>query len=222
VRTIQITSAGAGDGKTTTVAGLAVTLAQAGNRVVVVDGDLRRPRVHELFGIDPTVGLTSALTGETPVDDVLHFVQDQPGLALVPCGTVPSNPSELLTLKRLRELLPTLADGCDFLLIDTPPVLPVADARVVAGAVDATLLVVAAEQSKVKEVQLATDLLHQVAAPLVGVVLNQVPGKRRQGRYGYGYGGYGSYAADGPAPRGLRLRRGARHRAPAEVLASTD
>jgi capsular exopolysaccharide synthesis family protein len=210
VRSIQVTSAGAADGKTTTVAGLAVTLAQAGHRVVVVDGDLRRPRVHELFGIDPAVGLTNALTGEATIGEAVHRVADQPGLSLVPCGTVPPNPSELLALKRFRDLITPLVDGADFVLIDTPPVLPVADARVVAGVVDATLLVVAAERSKVKEVQLATDLLHQVDAPLVGVVLNQVPARRRHKGYDYGYGGY---VADDAAPRRRRrrgLRRGPR------------
>jgi polysaccharide biosynthesis transport protein len=204
MRSIQVTSAGATEGKTTTVAGLAVTLAQAGNRVVVVDGDLRRPRIHELFGIDPAVGLTNALADEATMGEALRCVDDQPRLALVPCGTVSPNPSELLALSRFRDLITTLTDDFDFVLIDTPPVLPVADARVVAGTVDATLMVVAAERSKVKEVQLATDLLHQVDAPLVGVVLNQVPVTRRHAGYGYGYGGY---AADRAAPKLRRWRR---------------
>jgi capsular exopolysaccharide synthesis family protein len=187
---IQVTSAGATEGKTTTVAGLAVTLAQAGNRVVVVDGDLRRPRLHELFDIDPALGLTNTLADEATMGEALHCVDDQPRLALMPCGPESPNPSELLALERFRALITTLRGDFDFVVIDTPPVLPVADARIVAGAVDATLLVVAAERSKVKEVQLATDLLRQVEAPLVGVVLNQVPATRRHTGYGYGYGGY--------------------------------
>jgi capsular exopolysaccharide synthesis family protein len=204
LQSIQVTSAVATEGKTTSVAGLAVTLAQAGNRVVVVDGDLRRPRIHALFGVDPTVGLTTVLTDEASVDEALHCVEDQPGLTLMPCGTVPPNPSDLLALNRFPDLIAALEDDYDFVVIDTPPVLPVADARVIAGAVDATLLVVAAERSKVKEVQLATDLLHQVDAPLVGVVLNQVPVTRRHAGYGYGYGGY---AADRAAPKLRRWRR---------------
>jgi capsular exopolysaccharide synthesis family protein len=208
VRSIQVTSAGATEGKTTTVAGLAVTLAQAGNRVVVVDGDLRRPRIHELFDIDPSVGLTSVLTDEATLDDALHPVDDQPGVALMPYGTVPPNPSDLLATTRFRDLISALGDGCDFVVVDTPPLLPVADARVVAGAVDATLLVVAAERSKVKDVQLATDLLHQVDAPLVGVVLNQVPASRRHRRYGYGYGGY---VPDQTGSRRARRRRAPSH-----------
>ena len=205
LRSIQITSAGATEGKTTTVAGLAITLAQAGNRVVMVDGDLRRPRIHALFGVDPTVGLTNVLTDEASVEEALHCVEDQPGLTLVPCGTVPPNPSDLLALNRFPDLIAALEDDCDFVVIDTPPVLPVADARVIAGAVDATLLVVAAERSKVKEVQLATDLLHQVDAPVVAVVLNKVPITRRHRGYGYGYGGY---LSDGAEPEHLRRRRG--------------
>jgi capsular exopolysaccharide synthesis family protein len=200
MRSIQITSAGATDGKTTTVAGLAVTLAQAGHRVVVVDGDLRRPRIHELFDIDPAVGLTDALIGDATLDQTLHPVPDQPLLALVPCGTASPHPSELLAAPRFGELITSLEDEHDFVIVDTPPVLPIADARVVASAVDATLLVVAAERSKVKEVQLATDLLRQVDAHLVGVVLNQVPTTRGRNHYGYSYGSYG-------ATSGLRLRR---------------
>lgn len=206
VRSIQVTSAGGADGKTTTVAGLAVTLAQAGKRVVVVDCDLRHPRIHDLFGVDSEVGLTSVLTGEAAVGEAVHWVEGPPGLALVPCGSVPPNPSELLAAERLRDVIAPLEEWCDFVLIDTPPVLPVADARVVAGAVDATLLVVAAERSKVKEVQLATDLLGQVDAPLVGVVLNQVPVKRRHAGYGYGYGDY----VPKKAPTGRRRLRRAR------------
>lgn len=206
LRSIQVTSAGGADGKTTAVAGLAVTLAQAGKRVVVVDCDLRRPRVHDLFGVDPEVGLTSVLTGEATVGEAVHWVEDPQGMALVPCGSVPPNPSELLAAERLRDVIAPLEEWCDFVLIDTPPVLPVADARVVAGAVDATLLVVAAERSKVKEVQLATDLLLQVDAPVVGVVLNQVPVRRRYTGYGYGYGGY---VPKKPA-HGKRRRRRAR------------
>lgn len=207
VRSIQVTSAGATEGKTTTVAGLAVTLAQAGNRVVVVDGDLRRPRIHQLFDIDPSVGLTGVLTDEATVDEVLHPVADQPRLALVPYGSVPPNPSDLLATTRFRDLISTLEDECDFVVVDTPPLLPVADARVVAGAVDATLLVVAAERSKVKDVQLATDLLRQVDAPLVGVVLNQVPTSRRHRRYDY----YGGYVPDRASSRRPRRRGSPNH-----------
>jgi capsular exopolysaccharide synthesis family protein len=121
----------------------------------------------------------------------------------VPCGTASPHPSELLATPRLGELITSLEDEHDFVIVDTPPVLPIADARVVAGAVDATLLVVAAERSKVKDVHLATDLLRQVDAHLVGVVLNQVPTTRGRNHYGYSYGSYGSYGATS----GLRLRR---------------
>jgi len=213
LRSIQVTSAGTTDGKTTTVGGLAVTLAQAGHRVVVVDGDLRRPRIHELFDIDPAVGLTDVLTEDATLEEALRSVPDQPQLALVPCGTTSPHPSELLATPRFRELIASLEDGYDFVIVDTPPVLPIADARVVAGTVDATLLVVAAERSKVKEVQLATDLLRQVDAPLVGVVFNQVPTTRGRKQYGYGYG----YDTDTPSGRrrrhplaALRRRSGGR------------
>jgi capsular exopolysaccharide synthesis family protein len=210
MRSIQVTSAGATDGKTTTVAGLAITLAQAGLRVVVVDADLRRPRIHDVFDVDPAVGVTDVLTGQATLDEALHCVPDQPLLAVVPCGTTSPQPSEMLAMPRFQDLIAALANRHDFVIVDTPPVLPVADARVVAGAVDATLLVVTAERSKVKDVQLATDLLRQVDAPLVGVVFNLVPTTRRRNHYGYGYGSYGTSTTSGlrlPRPLDAMRRR---------------
>jgi non-specific protein-tyrosine kinase len=210
MRSIQVTSASATEGKTTTVAGLAVTLAQAGKRVVVVDGDLRRPRLHELFDIEPALGLTNTLADEASMDEALHCIDEQPRLALMPCGPQSPNPSELLALERFRALITTLQGDFDVVVIDTPPLLPVADARIVAGVVDATLLVVAAERSKVKDVRLATGLLRQVDAPFVGIVLNQVPATKRHTGYGYGYRGY---AADRTGSRSHWWRRSRRARA---------
>ncbi len=191
---LQITSASQGEGKTTTVTNLALMLARAGERgVVVVDCDLRRPRLHEFFDLPNDIGFTSVLLGEVPVSAALQRFDDEPGLSVLVSGPIPSDPSELLASRRTAEVLASLRVDGGLVLLDTPPVLPVTDALVVSKWVDATLLVTSAGQTTRRQVQRTMELLAQVDAPLVGTVLNQAP----SGTSGYGYG-YGSYY--GPKP----------------------
>ncbi len=187
---LQVTSGSQGEGKTTTAANLALMMARAGERpVVVVDCDLRRPRLHEFFDLSNDIGFTSVLHGEVPVSAALQRFDDEPGLSVLVSGPVPSDPSELLASRRTAEVLASLrADGA-LVLLDTPPVLPVTDALVVSKWVDATLLVTAAGQTTRRQVQRVIELLAQVDAPLVGTVLNQAPSGGSSG-YGYGYGSY--------------------------------
>ncbi|MDP9427343.1 MAG: polysaccharide biosynthesis tyrosine autokinase [Actinomycetota bacterium] len=186
---LQVTSGSQGEGKTTTTTNLALMLARAGERpVVVVDCDLRRPRLHEFFDLPNEIGFTSVLLGEVPVSAALQRFEDEPGLSVLVSGPIPSDPSELLASRRTAEVLASLrADGA-LVLLDTPPVLPVTDALVVSKWVDATLLVTTAGQTTRRQVQRAMELLAQVEAPLVGTVLNKAP----SGSSGYGYG----YRAD--------------------------
>jgi non-specific protein-tyrosine kinase len=187
LRLIQLTSPRASEGKTTTISNLAVALSRAGQRVVVVCCDLRRPRIHEFFGLDNTVGFTSVLLGEVPLSSAVQPVRRQERLALLASGPTPPNPSELLSSHRTAEVLQALTLQADVVLIDCPPVLPVTDSLVLSAAVDATILVTNSGSTTRKEAQRAVELLRQVDAPLVGSVLNGVTPETGYG-YGYGYG----------------------------------
>ena len=188
-RTIVITSPAASDGKTSTLANLGVAFAQAGDRVLVVSCDLRRPRLGQFFGVDEEPGLTTVLADGTPLEDVIQPVAGQQRLWVLPAGRVPPNPAELLNSPRVRQIFKTLADGFDLVLIDSPPLLPVTDAVLLAQVADGVLLVASAGQSRRADLRRAREKLTQVNATVVGVVLNQVT---RETGYGYGYGhGYG-------------------------------
>ncbi len=188
---LQVTSASASEGKTTTVSNLALVLARGGERkVVVVDCDLRRPRLHEFFGLSNNVGFTSVLLGEVPLSAAVQPFPGAQGLSVLVSGPIPSDPSELLASRRTAEVLASLrADGA-LILLDTPPVLPVTDALVVSKWVDATLLVTLSGFTMPKQVQRALELLSQVDAPVVGSVLNRVPIGRSGYAYGYGASDY--------------------------------
>jgi succinoglycan biosynthesis transport protein ExoP len=195
LQVLQVTSANASEGKTTTLANLAVALTQAGQTVAVLSCDLRRPRIHEFFGLPNGMGFTSVLLGETPLSTAIQRVPGLPRLFLLASGGLPPNPSELLSSPRTGELLAALRSQFDIVLVDSPPVLPVTDAAVMSARVDGTLLVTMAGQTSNKHYSRALDLLRNVDAKLVGVVLN---GATAESGYGYGYG-Y-SYQAE-PAPR---------------------
>ena len=199
LKLIQVTSAKAGEGKTTTLANLAVVLARAGQRVVVVCCDLRKPRVHEFFGLSNAVGLTSVLLGETSLSGAVQKVPDEDNLYLLASGPEPPDPAEVLAGMRLIEVLTALQGMADVVLLDSAPVLPVADAAILATRVDGTLLVVASGASSRKQVNRALELLGQVEAPLIGVVLNRAKGEAEFGGYGYAYR-YGTYGYRGNRP----------------------
>ncbi len=209
LKTLQITSPSAGEGKTVTAANLGVTMANAGQRVVVVGCDLRKPRVHAFFGLDNTVGFTDVLKGEVPLSAALQAVPDVPNLAVLASGPPPPNPSEILGGGRAGEVLDALRASSDLVILDSAPVLPVTDAAVLAARADATLVVAVAGETHRKRLQQALDRLAQVGAPLAGIVLNEA---REEGGYGYGYRyGYYAYGAEGNGRRGRD-----RDRAPVE------
>ena len=185
VATIQITSPVAGDGKTTTLANLGVAFARAGQQVALVCCDLRRPSLHEFFGLTNDVGFTSVLLGKVPLTAALQEVPEQDRLYVLASGPLPPNPSELLASRRAREVLASLRVEADIVLIDSPPVLPVSDALVIAGLVDLTVLVCAAGRTSAKEATRAIEALAQVDAALAGVILN---GEGSESDYGAKYG----------------------------------
>ena len=212
MRTLQVTSPGQGEGKTTTLANLGVTLALAGKRVVIVCCDLRRPRIHEFFGLENTVGFTSTLLGERPVSAALQNVPGVPRLRLLASGPLPPNPSELLSSRRTADVFAALAADADIVLIDSPPVLPVTDGLVLFRHVDATLMVFSADTTTRKEAAAAVAKVRQVDGPVIGAVLN---GVRPDAGSGYGYyryessaatpkngAGGGAQASEAPSPNG--------------------
>lgn len=204
---LQITSSLSREGKTTTIANLAVTFAQGGDRVAVVCCDLRRPRIHERFNAQLTPGFTDVLVGDEQLSHAIRTID--PRLFLLPAGSPPPNPSELLSTQRAGAILSALADEFDVVLLDCTPVLPVTDALVVSRLVDATIVLVDARSTKRNVLRRTLQMLHQVDAPVLGLVLNGV--RPDGGGYGYGYGyGYGDDVNEG-----RRLLRRARSEEPA-------
>lgn len=182
---IHLTSSSSGEGKTTTAANLAVTLANTGKRVVLVDCDLRRPRVHQFFGLDNKVGFASVLLGEIEAADALQPVPGVKGLSILPSGPPPPNPAELLSTRAARQILDAMAEVGDYVVVDSPPLLPVADAVTLAGYADATILLVAAKATTRRSLHRSLEMLEQIDAPLEGILFN---GVGREATYGYGYG----------------------------------
>ncbi len=214
LRTILVTSPAAAEGKTSTLANLGAVFAQAGQRVVLVSCDLRKPRLGQFFGVNEKAGLTTAILGEQPVEELVQAVPGDDNLWLLGSGELPPNPAELLNGRRIQEVFSTLRELFDLVLIDSPPVLPVTDAVVLAKDADATLLIVAAGQTSRGDLQRAAEKLAQVNARVVGMVLNETT---RQGSYGYGYGyGYGgTYPTDKsllPVPAQMNGSESASHR----------
>lgn len=220
-KTISITSADPEEGKSTVISALATALAAAGDRVILVDADLRRPRQAALFNIEGRVGLSEVLAGQVELDDAIQEVGPY-GLLILPAGRTPPNPSELLGSERMRLLLEELSRHCT-VLIDAPPVLPVTDSTLLSTSVDGTVLVVRHGKTRREHVEVARDMLANVNATVLGVVLNRVPAKGvGSSYYGSGYGASDqSYAPYQSAPRKTRgsnkrsrrrSRKTARHR----------
>ncbi|MGC3968266.1 MAG: polysaccharide biosynthesis tyrosine autokinase [Pirellulales bacterium] len=176
-RVIQITSPDPGDGKSTFTANMAVCLAQSGKRVLLADADFRRPRVAKIFGVDSSLGLTGMIQGTTAAEDAVR-PSGVPNLWLLPAGPRPENPSELLGSQKFRDLVESLRDDFDYVLIDTPPVLAVTDPCVVAPRVDAVVLLIRITKDVRPHARRTVESLQELGANIVGVVVNGVGGVR--------------------------------------------
>ncbi len=188
---ILFTSATPSEGKTTVATNLACVLAQGGERVLIIDADLRRPNVHHRFGLNGRVGLTTLLTGATSFEDSLQKVPEIPNLDVLPSGPVPPLPTEMLSSEAMNALLAKCSDLYTHIVIDSPPILSVTDGVILARDADAVVLVVRHGKSSKQIVRRARDLLIRSGAPITGVVLNAVD--LRSPEY-YGYYGYSTYA----------------------------
>ena len=184
-RRILVSSSVAGEGKTTLAVNLAAALARAGNRVTLVDADLRRPRVTRALRMVGGVGLTNVLTGTASVDEVAQTVDG--GLRVLGAGPLPPNPSELLASEAMSALVREVSATSDVVVIDAPPLLPVADASALAGLVDGVLLCVRWGSVDATELQRSSALLQRLGARLLGLVMTQVPARHATAAYGYGY-----------------------------------
>lgn len=194
-KTILVTSPEAGDGKTTVASNLAIAIAQAGQKTLLLDCDFRKPMQHRIFDIDNEKGLSSLLA-ETYIENGAIRPGPVVGLDLLPRGPEVPNPAEMLSSKTFAEMLKNLSKQYDRIIIDSPPVGLVADAQILAAICDTTLLVLRAEKSTRKHSQQARDSLLSVGGHLLGTVVNNV--SRKHGRYGYyGYGYYGHYGRYG-------------------------
>jgi capsular exopolysaccharide synthesis family protein len=183
-KTLLITSPAPGDGKTTLASNLAIAMAQAGNRILLLDADFRKPTQHKIFELTKRTGLSNVLAGEAKLDEVIQSTTIS-GLDILPCGPIPANPSEILNSQTFADLLEQLKARYDHVLLDSPPVMPVTDARILAASCDATLLSLRAEKTTRKGALYARDTLRSVGSQILGVVVNDVP--RRKGIYGYYY-----------------------------------
>ena len=198
---LLVTSANPGEGKTTTVANLAASLALNGAKVLAVDADLRRPAVHNHFGVSKTPGLTDLLVGKCQASQAIQTTRLK-GLQVLACGYIPPNPAELLGSASMRQVVEALRTHYDWVLIDTPPVLAMADTSVLCPLVEGVILIIAAEASRRPTIQRAIDQILAIGGKVTGVVLNRVNLERNSYYYGQYYGEYyRSYYGDGSSKK---------------------
>lgn len=191
-RSLLVTSPGIGEGKTSVACNLAIAIAQAGQRVLLIDGDLRRPRVHELFSRRLEPGLTNLLLGTAKANDVIQ-PSGVSGLQVMPAGSIPPNPAEILASSRFKNLIGQLEGHLDWIIVDSPPVMAVADASEIAHAVGRVVFVIRAEKTSRGEARAAVERLLGVGARFAGAVLNNLDTNRH--RYYYAQYHRRNYAA---------------------------
>ncbi len=183
VHTLLVTSSSPGEGKTVTACNLAVAFAQAGRRVLLVDADLRKPGVHQLFDLPNTQGLTSLLRNDAVSVDAIAQPTEQANLRVITTGSLPPNPAELLGSQRMRAVLDRLLAEEDLVIFDSPPLRAVADAAILSSMVDGTLFVMDTSSSRRRAVRQGREALSRAGAQLLGVVLNRVAGTAHAGYY---------------------------------------
>lgn len=192
LKTLAFTSCTPNEGKSMTIANLAVVLTQAGKSVLLIDCDMRNPTVHKNFNLSNKVGLSSCISMGTALSDAVQKTSIE-GLYALTGGVIPPNPSELLGSEQMKNVLQRAKEQYDYVLIDTTPVMPVTDALIVGRFVDGMILVIASAEVKVEMARDVKNQLVNAGANILGVVLNKV----RSEHHGYGYGYYYYYGNDG-------------------------
>ena len=183
-----VTSAGPGEGKSTTAANLAVSLAQVGKKIVLVDADLRRPSTHKMFGLDNKVGLSDLFASDNvSLNDVMQKT-GVPTLHVITSGSVPPNPAEMLDSRLMTQILASLRQNTDLVIVDSPPVLPVADASILGSRCSGAVLVVDSGKTRTEIARRALATLERANVNVVGVILNKMGAKQAAGYYYYYYG----------------------------------
>ena len=199
LKTIVVSSANPREGKTTSVIYLGTTMAQSGQRVLLVDTDMRRPRLHVPMGISRQTGLSNLIVGDKDYDEVIKQTQI-PNLSLLPCGPLPPNPAELMMSHKFSTVLAELAKRFDRVILDSPPVQLVTDAVVLSKQVDGVILVVHADKTLREDIKGVARQIRHVGGPIFGVVVNAIDDSKSTYYYGK-YGAYYSYSSDASEPR---------------------
>lgn len=189
LKTIVVTSSGPREGKTTTIINLAITFAQMGSKVLLVDADLRKPRIHRMMEVSNSRGLTNIIALHDDYQNNLLQCEIE-NLDIITSGAIPPNPSELLNSNSMKQFVEKVREDYDIVFIDSPPICSVTDAAILSTIVDGTILVVASGRVESDALIRAKELLNKVNANIIGAVLNMV-GKSVQGNYYYYYSYYG-------------------------------
>jgi len=196
LKTLVVCSANQREGKTTNVIYLGTTMAQSGQRTLLIDSDMRRPRLHKSTNVAQSPGLSNLLIGDEDYDNLIKPTA-VPGLFVLPCGPTPPNPAELLLTKRFETVLGELAKRFDRIILDSPPIQPVTDAVVLSKRVDGVVFVVRASKTMRDELRRSARMIRDVGGSIVGVIVNELAA--RDSYYGgYGYGSYGGYYEHDP------------------------
>jgi capsular exopolysaccharide synthesis family protein len=192
-----MTSAGPGEGKTTTLANLAAALAHNGAKVLAVDADLRRPTLHQHFGLPKSPGLSDVIVGNAAASKAIRTSRIE-RLHLLPCGYLPPNPAELLGSTMMKQIMEAVRSHYDWVLVDSPPILAMADAAVLCSTVEGVVLVIGGESATKPQVQRALEQVAAIGSKVLGVVLNKVNLQRNAYYYSQYYGEYyRSYYTEG-------------------------
>lgn len=201
VQSIVVTSSGPNEGKSTTASNLAVVMAESGGKTILIDCDQRKPTQHKIFGVSNGKGISDLLVGKVKFEEAVQKTSVE-NLELLTSGTKPPNPAELLSSSKMKNFVAGLKSRYEYIIIDTPPVIAVTDAQLIASHADGTVLVVASSQAEREAVIKSKELLEKVNAKILGVVLNKLE-VNEKGYYGYYY----EYYDDSNNKKGKKKRK---------------